>query len=242
MSKENFRKLAKKRLKIHASNSAKKDFLIFKEIQKIIQFKKAKNILLFIPLAYEPNLARFRRILSKNCTIFAPFMQDESLKMVKLRLPFEKKAFGVREPKNSQFAAKIDLAVVPVIGVDREFGRIGHGKGFYDRFFARLNDAKKGVQNSTQKGVKESVKKSVKNDANQSVTNSAKKGITMIFVESIEALSSEKLTQAHDIKADFYITPHKKFMKEQRNVSRTSRSYRRYHRRWHRLFSRQENQ
>ncbi|WP_205590621.1 5-formyltetrahydrofolate cyclo-ligase, partial [Klebsiella pneumoniae] len=30
------------------------------------------------------------------------------------------------------------LAIVPVIGVDKNLKRIGHGQGFYDRFFANL--------------------------------------------------------------------------------------------------------
>lgn len=34
---------------------------------------------------------------------------------------------------------KIDIAIIPVIGVDRELKRIGHGQGFYDRFFENLN-------------------------------------------------------------------------------------------------------
>jgi len=208
MTKENFRKISKKRLNFNALHGFKKDFLIFKEVFKIIKLKKAKKILLYIPLAYEPNLTRFRRILSKNCTIFVPFMQDESLKMVKLRLPFEKKAFGVREPRNSYLKADIDLAVVPVVGVDKELRRIGHGKGFYDRFFAGV-----------------------------------KKKISIIFTQSIHAFCDEKLSQNHDIKADFYITPHKKYYKkEQKNVYRTSRSYRRYHRCWDRIFSCQKNQ
>ncbi|WXG60138.1 5-formyltetrahydrofolate cyclo-ligase [Campylobacter concisus] len=33
---------------------------------------------------------------------------------------------------------KLDMAVVPAIGVDGAMARIGHGKGFYDRFFDTL--------------------------------------------------------------------------------------------------------
>ncbi|VUA74320.1 5-formyltetrahydrofolate cyclo-ligase [Campylobacter coli] len=66
-------------------------------------------------------------------------MQDKSLKIVKLRLPFIKKRFGVLEPMDSFLKTKIDIAIIPVIGVDRELKRIGHGQGFYDRFFENLN-------------------------------------------------------------------------------------------------------
>lgn len=138
MQKEIFRKSQKERLKIFAKRAFKRNFYIFNEVQKICKEKKFKNILLFLPLEYEPNLLRFRHKFSKNFRLFVPFMQDKSLKMVKLRLPFEKKAFGVMESKNSLAKIKIDVAIVPVIGVDKNLRRIGHGNGFYDRFFDKL--------------------------------------------------------------------------------------------------------
>ncbi|MBM0636668.1 5-formyltetrahydrofolate cyclo-ligase [Campylobacter sp. VicNov18] len=139
MEKTDFRILQKTRLSKHKKSHFKQDFKIFKECLKIIKFFKAKNILIFIPLSYEPNLLKFRHILSKNYKLFVPFMQDKSLKIVKLRLPFIKKRFGVLEPMNSFLKTKIDIAIVPVIGVDKNLKRIGHGQGFYDRFFKDLN-------------------------------------------------------------------------------------------------------
>ena len=66
-------------------------------------------------------------------------MVDISLKMVRLRFPFEISRFRLRQtlPQNGYFK-KVDLAVVPAIGVDGAMARIGHGKGFYDMFFSGL--------------------------------------------------------------------------------------------------------
>ncbi|EAL1483864.1 5-formyltetrahydrofolate cyclo-ligase [Campylobacter coli] len=139
MQKTSFRALQKHRLTQHKKLKFKQDFIIFKECFNLIKKIKAKNILIFIPLGYEPNLLKFRHILSKNYKLFVPFMQDKSLKIVKLRLPFVKKRFGVLEPMDSFLKTKIDIAIIPVIGVDRELKRIGHGQGFYDRFFENLN-------------------------------------------------------------------------------------------------------
>ena len=59
--------------------------------------------------------------------------------MVKFRLPLFKKKFHIKEPNNSHgIVSKIELAVVPVLGVDGAFKRIGFGKGMYDRFFESL--------------------------------------------------------------------------------------------------------
>ncbi|MDO4673742.1 5-formyltetrahydrofolate cyclo-ligase [Campylobacter sp.] len=138
MQKELFRQEQKRRLKQNARLKFKKDFLILKDCLQLIKRMKARKILIFLPLYYEPNLVRFRRILSKNCELFVPLMQDKSLKIVKLRLPFSKKRFGVLEPNNSFLSVRLDVAIVPVIGVDCMMKRIGHGQGFYDRFFANL--------------------------------------------------------------------------------------------------------
>jgi 5-formyltetrahydrofolate cyclo-ligase len=66
-------------------------------------------------------------------------MQGESFKMVPFRLPLKKKKFGILEAGNTlRNINKIDIAIVPVVGVDGNLQRIGFGKGMYDRFFAKL--------------------------------------------------------------------------------------------------------
>lgn len=139
-NKESFRKSAKFTLKREIKQSAKcKHYPMLKTTMKIIEHYKAKKILIFMPLVYEPNLMIIRRNLVKNREIFIPFMRDISFKMVKLRNPFFVSKFGVRESANqNEYKKKIDLAVIPVIGVDGNGGRIGHGKGYYDIFFSEL--------------------------------------------------------------------------------------------------------
>lgn len=108
-----------------------------KLIFSLIKGKKAPKVLLFAPLAYEPDILKLRRTLSTKAQLFLPFMLDKSLKIVKLRLPLKKDRFNVRQAMDSNaYIPHLDLALIPVIGVDVNMGRIGHGFGFYDRFFA----------------------------------------------------------------------------------------------------------
>ena len=66
-------------------------------------------------------------------------MVGESFKMVPFRLPLKKKNFGIYEAGNTiRNINKIDIAIVPTIGVDGRLQRIGFGKGMYDRFFEKL--------------------------------------------------------------------------------------------------------
>jgi len=139
-SKDEFRKYCKKRLG-KVKNKNKRNYLISKKIMDYIDETNAKNILFYISLSQEVNTSKLIKKLRNDnrYNIFVPFMEGVSFKMVKFRLPLNIKKFNIKEPKNS-FARgkKIDLAIVPVLGVDGAFRRIGFGKGMYDRFFESL--------------------------------------------------------------------------------------------------------
>ncbi len=110
-----------------------------RKVERVIKKYDPKAILLYMPMYHEPDLRPLFRKLSKRSRIYVPFMEGESFKLVQYRLPLRKKRFGIIEPNNSHFyLPKIDLAVVPVVGVDGKMRRIGFGKGMYDRFFASL--------------------------------------------------------------------------------------------------------
>ena len=62
----------------------------------------------------------------KNKSVYVPFMENDSFKIVKFRLPLCRKKFGIKEPNNSFFRPrKIDLAIVPVVAIDALNKRIG---------------------------------------------------------------------------------------------------------------------
>ena len=137
-----FRKSCIKRLEFVSRFSKNKtDKKIVDNLYKIIQHLQAKKVLLYIPMGMEVNvlplIKRLRR--EKKVEVYVPFMFEESFKVVKYRLPLVKKRFGIKEPNNSFVDVKIDMAIVPIIGIDGAYKRIGFGKGMYDRFFYRLN-------------------------------------------------------------------------------------------------------
>lgn len=54
-------------------------------------------------------------------------------------------AFGIMEPSTDEPVVspeEIDLAVVPCVTCDRELRRLGHGAGYYDRFFQEFKGTK----------------------------------------------------------------------------------------------------
>ena len=108
---------------------------LLKELRTI----RNKSILFYYPLGNEVDLRKIINIIRKTNDVYIPFMEDESFKMVRFRLPLYKKKFGIFEAGNSfRKINKVDIAIVPAIGVDSNLQRIGFGKGMYDRFFAKL--------------------------------------------------------------------------------------------------------
>ncbi|MCI5968141.1 5-formyltetrahydrofolate cyclo-ligase [Helicobacter sp.] len=148
--KANYRKIFKANLtKIARKNNAlwldyKIQNSLKTELERLFSTHKGKrpiNLLLYYPLPIEFDSRKLLHIYKrkKGVQIFLPFMQGISFKIVKYRLPIQRGAFGVYESYDSSFKLfKLDYAIVPVIGMDKTFKRIGFGKGMYDRFFSTL--------------------------------------------------------------------------------------------------------
>ncbi len=104
--------------------------------------KHINNILLYIPLSTEVNIKYIIQALRqhKKYQVFVPKLEKTSFNMVKYRLPLIKTNWHIYEPKNCNICKNIliDIAVVPVLGVDKNMRRIGFGKGMYDRFYETL--------------------------------------------------------------------------------------------------------
>lgn len=139
--KNSFRQECLQRLKqTRGIRAYKKDKIVLSQLKKHINENHIKHIFLYLPLEMEVNLfpliAQWRK---EGKQLYVPFMEGKSFRLVKYRLPLLKKQFGIKEPKDSkQYRRKeIDIALVPIVGVDVTKRRIGFGKGMYDRFFEK---------------------------------------------------------------------------------------------------------
>ena len=106
--KSDFRKSCIKRLEF-ASLFSKyyKNKIVVKKLEDFIDQSDSKNILLYIPLGIEVDVRPLIKNLRKaKKNIYVPFMQGDSFKIVKYRLPLFKKRFGINEPNNSFYKAR----------------------------------------------------------------------------------------------------------------------------------------
>ena len=139
--KQQFRTHCLKQLtKVSVSRSYSKDKKVLELLYEYISTHKAQSLMLYVPLKAEVNLYPLMLQLRKEQKqLYVPFMEGISFRLVKYRLPLKKKQFGIKEPKYSrQYRRKsIDLAIVPIVGMDVTQRRVGFGKGMYDRFFEK---------------------------------------------------------------------------------------------------------
>jgi len=120
-------------------NKLYRSSLLNKRLLRELSSVRNATILFYYPLAQEANILKVLTIMRQKNDIFIPFMQGESFKMVPFRLPLKQKKFGIFEAGNTlRNINKIDIAIVPVVGVDGNLQRVGFGRGMYDRFFEKL--------------------------------------------------------------------------------------------------------
>ena len=129
--------------KVSLQNRLYKNYRVNKELKRVLESllkkKKRAKILFYYPLPNEADTRKTLHFFRKKQQIFLPFMEGKSFKMVPFRLPLKRKRFGIMEAGNSlRFINKIDIAIVPVVGIDKNLQRVGFGKGMYDRFFPTL--------------------------------------------------------------------------------------------------------
>ena len=134
--KEIFSKLNKQKI-----NNYKRDKIIINRLYTLIKKAKIQDIMIYIPLKTEPNIAPLIKLLrEKGYNLYVPFIVGNSFKLVSYRLPLKINKFKIKEPNNSyKKVKKIDLAIVPLLGIDKSYKRVGFGKGMYDRFYERFN-------------------------------------------------------------------------------------------------------
>ncbi|WP_428738409.1 5-formyltetrahydrofolate cyclo-ligase [Sulfurimonas sp.] len=140
LTKEIFRKKSLQKIQnAYTHNKLHRNALVQKRLLQVLKKYKHKKVLVYNSLPFEADISKSIKKMRRKLEIYVPFMEGESFKMVPFRMPLKKKKFGIFEAGNTlRDIKKIDIAIVPSVGVDGNLKRVGFGKGMYDRFFAKL--------------------------------------------------------------------------------------------------------
>ena len=112
------------------------------------EFQEADKILIYLSKDGEVGTDNLLgRAFELGKRVYVPVVDRESDELHISELPgpdtsFRLGAFGVREPEEEDLnfvsPDQIDLVIAPGLAFDRRGGRIGYGKGYYDRLLNRL--------------------------------------------------------------------------------------------------------
>ncbi|MCR4995595.1 MAG: 5-formyltetrahydrofolate cyclo-ligase [Bacteroidales bacterium] len=107
------------------------------------RWHQAQTVLLYHSLPDEVDThALIRRALSEGKKVLLPVVIRDELELRCLNVEDElhEGAFHIQEPTGERFTnyTAIDLAVVPGVAFTSDGGRLGRGRGFYDRLLPQL--------------------------------------------------------------------------------------------------------
>ena len=125
------------------------------------QHRDLKNILVYQSIDNEPSIEQTTELAwQKDIEVYIPkVISKEKIIINKLteNSSYSKNKFGIKESNDLDTVelAEIDLAVLPLVGIDINGFRLGYGGGYYDRYIGKVSYKKKilkiGIAHSCQK-------------------------------------------------------------------------------------------
>ena len=111
-----------------------------------IQNRDLKKILVYQSIDNEPSIKETIELAwQKDIEVYIPKVISKE-KIIINRLTknssYSKNKFGIKESNDSDTVelSEIDLAVLPLVGIDINGFRLGYGGGYYDRFFNQKSE------------------------------------------------------------------------------------------------------
>jgi 5-formyltetrahydrofolate cyclo-ligase len=117
-------------------------------------WQEAEVVLLYVPLADEPDISRLieEALLGAKTVALPRYSVEEQrycvCQVADFALEVGAGAFGIKEPRAEcpvLELKRLDLLLIPGVGFSLTGGRLGRGKGHYDRLLAEAQGRKCGV-------------------------------------------------------------------------------------------------
>ncbi len=149
MEKQLVRSLIKKVTYMNEKEYMNASNAILQNIIEVPEFQHAQKVFIFISKYPEP----FTRDIIAFCfmarkEVYVPILRNGEMFLSKYNPADELKVveFGLKEPINAvPVDVMPDIAIVPMVAFDDNKNRLGHGKGYYDRYLENKDIYKVGI-------------------------------------------------------------------------------------------------
>ena len=141
MTKQELRKMIRQRKQQHSVDESS---AFINRLKDNSHFLHAHTLLLYSALPDEvPTQTLIDELVAQGKTVLLPrVVSDTDMELRRYSGPadLQQGAFGIMEPTGELFTdyAAIDVAIIPGMAFDDDGHRLGRGKGYYDRFLAKL--------------------------------------------------------------------------------------------------------
>ncbi len=147
-SKAELRKLVKTRVKAMTQEEKDKESEdLTMQLENNPSFIEAKTVLLFHSLPDEVCTHKLIEKYASKKKILLPVIDGDNWYIREFKGDLKTGAYNIQEPTGMNFHDfnSIDLVVVPGVCFDKDMGRVGRGKGYYDRMLKEIKAYKIGV-------------------------------------------------------------------------------------------------
>lgn len=148
MDKQKIRQIS---YSIDIKEAAFKSEIIAKKVISLNKFKESKSIFIYLAKDNEVNTDYIiQQSLQENKSVFVPLIIGNEMDIAKINTStkFRIGKFGIREPLGAEIIKDgqlIDLSIIPMVAFDSNLNRLGHGKGFYDKWLNKNVTLKIGI-------------------------------------------------------------------------------------------------
>jgi len=134
---------------ITPANQTTKDNAIFANLTNLPAFKDAKSIYIFLSKEREPSTNEIiAHCFKMGKRVGVPVIDKKEMFFSEIfaNTHFVIRELGIREPKTPIINNALpDIIIVPMVAYDNNKGRLGHGKGYYDKYLANKDILKVGI-------------------------------------------------------------------------------------------------
>ena len=93
------------------------------------------NLFVYLSFSSEaPTDGLIEKLRLDGHNVYCPRIENGEMQAVLYGEDFTLSAYGIREPIGEVYDGDIDIAVLPLLAVDKQGNRLGYGKGYYDRY------------------------------------------------------------------------------------------------------------